>query len=67
VDLNFRLGMARIVFQKEARANKNETSRISIRAKLNVAIIFTKQFSGRKIIEAKFPEPGGGSIWSAAG
>jgi hypothetical protein len=30
-------------------------------------IIFAKQFSGREIIEAKFPEPGGVSIWSAAG
>ena len=26
-----------------------------------------EQFSGREIIEAKLPEPGGGSIWSAAG
>ena len=31
------------------------------------AIIFAKQFSGRRIIEAKTPEPGGESIWSAKG
>jgi hypothetical protein len=32
-----------------------------------VAIICAKQFSGRGITEAKSPEPGGESIWSAAG
>ncbi len=26
-----------------------------------------KQFSARRILKAKFPEPGGGSMWSAAG
>jgi hypothetical protein len=33
----------------------------------HIAITFAKQFSGRRIIEARFPEPGGGSMWSAAG
>jgi hypothetical protein len=32
-----------------------------------VADVFqAEQFSVREIIEAKSPEPGGGSIWSAA-
>jgi len=42
----------------------NSSKRLKAR---QVAIIFVKQFSGREIIEAKLPEPGGGSIWSAAG
>ena len=32
-----------------------------------IASIFAKQFSRRRIIEAKLPEPGGESIWSADG
>jgi hypothetical protein len=59
--------MTDIVFQNEARANKNGTSRISIRDKRNVAIIIVKQFFVRRIIEAKPRSRAAGAMWSGAG